>query len=599
MTGYVFTMHLPNSLAQRLCLILAIAVGVWPAPQVMTAESTLSSLVGLLSSTDDPQFQSDLLQGILLGLEGSGQTTAPAPWQEQENRLLESSSPEVRKLARTLGLRFGSKRARGLVEGIAIDSQHPAQERRDAITALLSTPDKPLLELLLSLVDSGDVRDAVIRGLALFSDERVAQTLIAHYGAFTLEQKQLTLSTLAQRTSSATHLLSAVGDDIIPVGDLSAMVIRQLSNLESQTVSEGVEAVWGRYRDSNADVVADIRRYRILYRDAGSPPGNANRGRALYARTCQQCHQLFGIGGTAGPDLTGSNRTDLTYLLQNILDPNAVIPNDYQTSVIELKDGRVFTGIVSPSPTTTTILTSSGTHRIANQEVFDLQTSELSLMPEGLLSSLSDQEVRDLLYYLTQPAQVALVADSESVRQFFNGEDLTLWSGNPRLWRVEDGTIIGESKNGLDHNEFLVSELVFEDFRLRFEVRLTPNSENSGVQFRSEPRKTGEVEGYQADIGQDWWGKLYEELGRGLLADISQDHVVRQNRWNHYEILAIGPRIQIALNGHRCVDLTDSAGSPRGQIALQLHSGGAIRVEFRNFEVELSPGSNQLNSVNN
>jgi hypothetical protein len=97
------------------------------------------------------------------------------------------------------------------------------------------------------------------------------------------------------------------------------------------------------------------------------------------------------------------------------------------------------------------------------------------------------------------------------------------------------------------------------------------------------------VSGYQADIGPGWWGKLYEEHGRGLLVDVSAEEHLRRGDWNDYEILAIGGRLRLRLNGVTCVDLEDPQGARSGILALQLHSGGPTEVRFRGFELELDP----------
>src|SRR6185295_5409084 len=89
-----------------------------------------------------------------------------------------------------------------------------------------------------------------------------------------------------------------------------------------------------------------IAELRALVEKPGAPAPDRARGREVFSRTCQQCHTLFGEGGKVGPDLTGSNRADLNYILENIVDPNAVIPNDYRASTIEMNDGRVLTAIV-------------------------------------------------------------------------------------------------------------------------------------------------------------------------------------------------------------------------------------------------------------
>jgi hypothetical protein len=134
----------------------------------------------------------------------------------------------------------------------------------------------------------------------------------------------------------------------------------------------------------------------------------------------------------------------------------------------------------------------------------------------------------------------------------------------------------------------LISELAAENFRLSLEVKLVDNAGNSGIQFRSQTR-AADVAGYQADIGADWWGKLYEEHGRALLWDKPADQYVKRGDWNQYVIRAEGPRIRTYLNGQPCVDLDDPAGARRGIFALQLHSGGKTEVRFRNLALEILP----------
>src|SRR5206468_7827089 len=140
---------------------------------------------------------------------------------------------------------------------------------------------------------------------------------------------------------------------------------------------------------------------------------------------------------------------------------------------------------------------------------------DISMMPDDLLKKLADAEVRALFAYLRHPAQTPMLATEENVKDFFNGKDLTGWDGDMKLWSVENGEIVGKSP-GIKKNEFLKSHLVAADFRLTLKMKLTPNRENSGVQFRSEALPDGEMKGPQADAGQGWWGKLYEESGRGI-----------------------------------------------------------------------------------
>jgi putative heme-binding domain-containing protein len=306
---------------------------------------------------------------------------------------------------------------------------------------------------------------------------------------------------------------------------------------------------------------------------------------------CAQCHTLFGEGGRIGPELTGGNRADLDYLLSNVLDPSAVLAKEYMPVVAELKSGRVVTGLLrAEDPASITLATTTETLVIAKDDIEERSTSNVSMMPDDLLKNLSDDDVRSLAGYLASPRQTPLRADAMNAAGFFNGNDLANWTGTEGLWRVEAGEIVGETK-GLARNEFLVSSYEVGDFRLSLEVKLEPNSANSGIQFRSVSRGEGDVAGYQADIGEGWWGKLYEEHGRGLLWDKPGDSAVNAGDWNQYEIVAVGRRIQTFINGTPCVDLTDPQGALRGVIALQLHSGGATHVRFRNLKLEVLPAA--------
>jgi hypothetical protein len=205
-----------------------------------------------------------------------------------------------------------------------------------------------------------------------------------------------------------------------------------------------------------------------------------------------------------------------------------------------------------------------------------------------LLKPLSDHETRSLIAYLASPAQTPMLATADNVASFFNGRDLTGWDGDLTLWSVKDGEIVGKT-GGLARNEFLRSSLLATDFRLKVEVKLVKNEGNSGIQFRSVALPDGEMKGDQADIGAGWWGKLYEENGRGLIWPTSGEAHVKPGEWNRYEVVAQGPKIQTFINGNACVDLNDPAGARSGIFAIQLHSGGPTEVRYRNIRLELLP----------
>lgn len=553
-------------------------------------DDTLPALVEVLAATDDTDLQMDILNGLAQALKGRREVPMPAGWEAAERALRGSPDARVRLATQGLALTFGSAAARDALAKTALDANEALATRRSALESLLAARPPGLVEVLLRLLDDSQLRSAALRGLAGFDDPSAAESILKLHPKLTAAEKRDALGTLSSRTSYAVPLLRAIDSGRLDRRELTADVVRQLRNLKQAEVDQLLTKIWGAFRDSSADIKSEIERHKKLYWAGGSQPGDAMRGRVVFTRICQQCHTLFGAGGKVGPDLTGSNRADLDYLLENILDPNAVIPNDYRGSSITLKDDRVLTGLVTAeTDASLTVLTANETVVLPKVEIDSVVLSQISMMPEGLLSPLADQEIRDLIYYLGRPGQVPLPATAETVGYFFNERDLDGWDGTEGLWTVEGGELVGRAPKGLARNEFLKSEMLFKDFRVVFEIKLSPNSENSGIQFRSEPLPDGEVKGYQADAGAGWWGKLYEEHGRAILWDKPGDAHVRPGDWNTYEIVAVGSRILTAINGRKCVDLNDPAGASQGYFALQLHSGGPMEVRFRNFKVELDP----------
>ncbi len=217
----------------------------------------------------------------------------------------------------------------------------------------------------------------------------------------------------------------------------------------------------------------------------------------------------------------------------------------------------------------------------------------------------------------------ALVDDTEKgFHDMFNGHDLSGWDGNPKLWSVKDGAIVGQTtpENEIKTNTFLIwTNGTPGDFEMRCSFRLTPGDAagfaNSGVQYRSKViiPAAWVVGGYQADMeaGPTYTGILYEERMRGILAQRGEKvvlgadcvkHVVgqlgtpeeykaaiKQGEWNNYVILAKGNHLQQFINGKQTIDVTDDCEAQRavtGVIALQLHAGHPMKVEFKNLRLK-------------
>ena len=137
--------------------------------------------------------------------------------------------------------------------------------------------------------------------------------------------------------------------------------------------------------------------------------GNPSRGRVLFDKLCGQCHKLYDVGGDVGPELTGSNRADPEYILQNMVDPNALIGRDYLGFRVVTKDDRYITGLLrKKDKTSVTIQTANETLIIPQSEIEWMKRSEISMMPTGLLDGLKPNEIRDLVSYLRTEEQVPL-----------------------------------------------------------------------------------------------------------------------------------------------------------------------------------------------
>ncbi|MDR3636516.1 MAG: DUF1080 domain-containing protein [Isosphaeraceae bacterium] len=179
-------------------------------------------------------------------------------------------------------------------------------------------------------------------------------------------------------------------------------------------------------------------------------------------------------------------------------------------------------------------------------------------------------------------------------QQLFNGHDLSGWEGDTSLWSARDGMLVGTSP-GLKHNDFLATEKSFADFNLKLTFRLIgSDSSNSGIQFRSVRVPGHEMSGYQADVGQNYWGCLYDESRRNKVlvqASAEASKKVHKSDWNEYTVRAMGSNITLSLNGTTSVKYTedDPKIADDGKIAVQIHAGGPMQIQFKDIYIQPLP----------
>jgi putative heme-binding domain-containing protein len=367
----------------------------------------LAILVQVLGQ--EPRVDRDVLQGMRQGLRGRKKAAMPEGWQPAYLKLIKSPAEEVQESAHVLGLIFQDPLAHKLLNAVLVDRDASVKGRTSALQALVDHQDPRLVPTLFQLMDDPVLREPAVRGLAAFNDPKTPAIILQSFARMSAQEKQASLSTLASRPAYALALLDAIDHKIISRNDVSAFTARQLQDLRDPKVSERLAKMWGQIRSSSAERKALIAKYKNMLTPDVVAKADAGNGRLVFKRLCSQCHILYGAGTKIGPDLTGSNRADLHYVLENVIDPNAVIGRDYQLTNITTTTGRLVSGIVvEETERAVTVQTATERLVLAKSDIDERRLSPVSMMPEGQLEQMTLNELRDLLRYLATKEQVPL-----------------------------------------------------------------------------------------------------------------------------------------------------------------------------------------------
>ncbi|MBE7494391.1 MAG: c-type cytochrome [Verrucomicrobiaceae bacterium] len=258
--------------------------------------------------------------------------------------------------------------------------------------------------------------------------------------------------------------LHGIGDDHF--GEIGAFVgdpHPACAAFNDTEINALIKSAWGDVNAPKADLAERTKKYRDLLTPAKLAKGDLAKGKMLYTATCGQCHKLFGEGQNVGPDITGSNRADLNYLLENVLDPNAVIGKAYQLNLFTMKDGRVMSGVIKEENAAAVKIAMMGgvEFTLPQADIAKREVSKLSTMPEGLFDALQPEMVVDLVKYLQSGSTVVrasarpdgLKAELRTIPGALEGETLKVleitggnakkqgmggfgsdWSGAAQLW---------------------------------------------------------------------------------------------------------------------------------------------------------------------
>ena len=354
-------------------------------------------------------YLSDILTGFSEGMSGWRKATKPAAWDSLVAMLGKTEDETLRARVRELSVLFGDGRALDEVKQIALDGKAEMGARKAALQTLIESNPTDLRAVCEQLLGTRFLNAVAVRGLSRFDDPAIGDKLAKSYKSFQPSERGAVMETLLSRPAFAKSLLAEVAAGKIPRADVTPFHARQIRNFNDPALTKLLTEAWGELREPAADKKALIAKLKARLTPETLAKADLSAGRAAFTTVCAVCHRLYGQGGEIGPDLTGSGRDNLDYLLENIADPSAVVNADFRMTMVEMKDGRVLAGVV-PAQTarTVTVRALTGSTTVERADIQKMEQLAISMMPEGLLEVLSETQVRDLIGYLMQKTQVPL-----------------------------------------------------------------------------------------------------------------------------------------------------------------------------------------------
>jgi putative membrane-bound dehydrogenase-like protein len=350
-------------------------------------------------------FQKDIVAGIAAGLEGWRRAPKPKTWDAFTAKVGDDAALANR--VRDLNVVFGDGRAIEDVKALVLNTKADMAARKAALRALIDARPPDLRQICEQMLRTRFLNTVAARGLALFDDPAVGDRLAGAYTSFHPTERAAVIETLVSRPSFARALLAQIPAGRISRSDITPFHARQIRSFNDPKLTEQLTQVWGELRDQASDKRELITRLRTELTPAALAQADKSRGRVTFNQLCAACHTLYGQGGTLGPDLTGAGRDNLDYLLENIADPGAVVTADFRMAVVKLKDGRTLNGaIVARTARTLTVRSLTDSQTVERGDVSAIEELPQSVMPEGLLETLTAEQRRDLIAYLMHPTQV-------------------------------------------------------------------------------------------------------------------------------------------------------------------------------------------------
>ncbi len=356
-----------------------------------------------------PDVQRDILVGMSLGLKGWRKATQPAAWKAVSAKTLASANAEIQTATKELGVVFGDGLAIEALQAMVKDGGADPAARGQAIRELAQAKSDSFAAVLQGLLRDRAVSIEAVRALAQYDSADTPAKLLEVLGGFSPEARGEVVNTLISRPAYAKVLLKALRDKQIQPSEISAYHARQILSFEDKDLTKQLTELWGDVRTTPTEKKEMIERFKAELNSATLAKADLGAGRSVYQKTCANCHVLYGAGRKVGPDLTGSNRKNLDYLLENVIDPSGVVGADFRVLVVTLVDGRVLSGVVSEqNERTITLQLAQAPITIDRKEIEESKQTTSSLMPDGQMQTLTKEQIRDLMAYLMSTDQVPL-----------------------------------------------------------------------------------------------------------------------------------------------------------------------------------------------
>ncbi len=349
----------------------------------------------LLRAAPSPRHAEQLMEGLEEAFRGRALTGLP---DELVTALAKVTG------AASLALRLRQADAAAVAEALALvrDPKAKLEDRQlytRAFGELRLTNALPALLALATAAQEVPLRKAAFSALSAFEDDAIATRAAELLPQLSAEVRPTAFALLASRPKWTHVLLRVLHASSVSLSSVPAEMADRLRTHPDAAIRAAATKLFPKPDASNADFAKHLAAVEGALR-AG--PGNPYAGEPLFMQRCAACHKLFFKGGSVGPDLTQYQRDNLGTMLLSILNPNAEIREGYAAVEVETKDGRSLTGFVADRDANVLVLrTLDGQDTTLRQsEVQSLQPTGRSLMPEGLLDDLTDQQFRDLFAYL-------------------------------------------------------------------------------------------------------------------------------------------------------------------------------------------------------